>query len=105
MKKILIISNSIMAETIAAILSGDEVETIFSDHKDALFIFASEDPTHIVICECEEKMIGEKTFADIAKSAINQKMIRCGFDDSKDDDYMKLPFKLEDLQVKLRNPP
>jgi hypothetical protein len=101
MKKILIVSDTVLGETLAAVIGGLDAEVILSMHSDAAFVFATEDPTHVLICECDKGMVGEKTHDDIALSLIEQTIIRCGFSSSNDEDYLQLPFLLEELLKKL----
>lgn len=102
MKKILIISNSIMAEALAMIIQGMGCDGIYSTHEDALFAFASENLSHVVICEYDNGMIGEKTFADISKSATNQIIIRCSFSKLNAANYLQLPCELNNLKQILK---
>ncbi len=101
MKKILVISDSILAETLVAIIADWGCEAVCSTHADALFAFATEDPSHVLISECESAG-SEKTFTDISKSATNQHLIRCGFTNSSEKDYLRLPCNLKDLKQLLK---
>jgi DNA-binding response OmpR family regulator len=103
MKKVLIVGESdVLRLTIAIVVKEWFKEVISTGHNEALLHFATEDPSHVIILDCDAGQAGEKTTGDIKRSTTGQAIIRCGFRKSADKDYLQLPFRLEELKRRLR---
>lgn len=102
MRKMLIISDSLFGKVLAAVIEKEGFDVILSSHEDSVFTVASEDPSHIFICECDKGMTGEKTFLNLGMSISDQVIYRCGFSDGKGDDYFQLPLNLDNLKSKIK---
>ncbi|MEK7598109.1 MAG: response regulator [Patescibacteria group bacterium] len=104
MKKALVVGESdVLRLTISAVVKEWFKEVMSSGHNEALLHFATEEPSHIIILDCDPGQAGEKAVADIKRSATGQNVIQCGFGKSADNDYIQLPFRLEELKKKLKN--
>lgn len=81
-------------------------EAKVASHMDALAEFLSWEPTHIIVFDYTERDTqdtrfarGRATWRDLTASASgNERMVRCGFDAYDYPDYVRLPFKLEELR-------
>lgn len=98
----LIISDSVFGKVLAAIIEKDGFDVILSSHEDSVFAVASENPSHIFICECGKCEAGEKTPINIGMSVSGQTIYRCGFSDDNGGDYLKLPLNLDNLKSKIK---
>lgn len=102
MRKMLIISDSLFGKVLASIIEKDGFDVVLSSHKDSIFAVASENPSHIFICECGEAETGEKTSTNIGMSVSGQTIYRCGFSVDNGDDYLQLPLHLDNLKSRIK---
>lgn len=84
--KLLIIDNSIFGEVLKSLLNQHGI-VILSSHKDALENFLTEEPSHVLICECWQNSEGKTanvskiTTEDIQNSADEIVIVKTmGFD-------------------------
>lgn len=105
--KIMIVSeNTALKASIAKVLglilegSDDSIEVIQISHEDALVSFLEKEPDKVIICEYEEigNKVGVGTYKDIKSSADEKTIvIRIGLSNYDYEDYLKAPFKLQEL--------
>lgn len=102
MNKLLLVGrNRLFMESLKATCEDMFDTVICSSHEDALASFVCEEPSHVVICDCDRGLPGIQTHKDITLSATEQHILRCGFSRSDEPDYLQLPFLIKDLKEKL----
>lgn len=77
------------------------------DHREAMREFLTWEPTHVVVLDYSERgrrdrEPGFETWRDLKASAVDQRMVRCGWWEYDHPDYVRLPFKVAELFAKLR---
>lgn len=103
-KKVLVICEAeVLRDATAKVVSLFDYEAITASHKDALVKFLQEEPQAVIIWDYDEKYgAGRATYNDIKSSASpEQKIVRCGFDAHDYADYVRAPFRLEDIMQKI----
>jgi hypothetical protein len=108
MKKALIVcksSSNVLGLTLEKVISLIGFEAVIVSHDDAFSVFLSEDFSHIIILDYDEKddknAGGFASYRDITASATGQKVIRAGYDSYDHPDYWKLPGELTTLYALL----
>jgi CheY-like chemotaxis protein len=102
MEKMLVISkDELMRATMKKVFETG-LQVSVSDHKEALERFLKEEPDFVLILDYEEHtdFSGVRTYKDIKNSATNEMIFRCGFGKYDYEDYIQMPFLLDDVKKK-----
>lgn len=107
-KKVLIVADAgVLRSATAKTVSLLGFETVTASHNEALVKFLEEEPHAVIIWDYNEKYSGpgcegRATYNDIKSSASpEQKIVRCGFDTHDYADYVRAPFRLEEILKKI----
>lgn len=107
-KKVLIVAEAeVLRSATARVVSLFDRETVTASHNDALVKFLEEEPHAVIIWDYAEKYSGggsegRATYNDIKSSASpEQKIVRCGFETHDYADYVRAPFRLEEIIKKI----
>lgn len=107
-KKVLIVAEAeVLRLATARSLSLFDYEAITASHNEALMKLLEEEPQAVIIWDYNEKYSGpgsegRATYNDIKASASpEQKIVRCGFDTHDYPDYVRAPFRLEEIIQKI----
>lgn len=77
-------------------------QIVTANHLEALMVFSAEKPDAVIVCDYwKGESVGKKTFEIIKNMSTGKVILRCGFDTYDYDDYIRLPFRLEELKRKL----
>jgi hypothetical protein len=106
MKKLLVVSDKIVEEIMERV--GKELcfeEVVTSPHANALERFLTEAPSHVLVCEYDErpgelgrKSPGLQSWDDISAAASGEKLVRAGLAFYNYADYIRVPFLITDLR-------
>lgn len=105
MKTLMIVAGSpVFANFWAAPLTS-ACRVLTTNHNDALQMCADENPTHVLVFDCEtgpcsEKWkCGNRTAKVLGDINPNVKIWRCGWTRQTDPDYLRLPITVEDIRA------
>ncbi len=108
MKKVLVVAEAeVLRSATARVVSLFDHEVITASHNEALVKFLEEEPQAVIIWDYAEKYSGagsegRATYNDIKSSASSeQKIVRCGFETHEYVDYVRAPFRLEEIIKKI----
>ncbi len=80
-------------------------EVVVSSHERALERFLETGPTHVLVCEYEAGVktgtfaLGKQTWTDITACAMpEQRLLRTGFMECEEPDFIRVPFSQNDLR-------
>lgn len=103
-KKVLVVCEAeVLRDTTAKVVSLFDYEAITASHNEALVKFLEEEPQAVIVWDYDENYgVGRATYNDIKSSASpEQKIVRCGFATYDHADYVRAPFRLEEIMQKI----